>query len=384
MDEIGRDIQKAKISLLLKEAFFGNLLMHLEIKPDAGVPTFGTDGKSIVYSPAYAKRLTRNETSGVLAHEIMHCVFKHHLERKGRDHKLWNDAGDYCINPILVDSGFALPGSPLLDRRFANMTTVQIYNILLTENPPKPKQKDQGGAEQGETERGTEVSCGEVNDSPVMGQTNSQDAGEQESKVWNQRIIQAALNAKLAGRMPAGLDRLITGLLAPKVSWKEILWQFVQETAQDDYSFLKPNRKYISEGIYLPSLHNETSLDIVVAVDTSGSISQENLNQAASEIGDIQNSIDATIYVVYVDAAFEGAQEFNPGDEIKLEAKGGGGTDFIPAFEWVEKKQLDIACMIYLTDGYCSSFPKAEPEYPVLWITDRKYWNVPFGEIVEF
>lgn len=385
MNEIGKAIQKAKISLLLKEAFFGNLLMHLEIVPDTNVQTFATNGKCIKYSPAYAKHLTRNETSGVLAHEILHCVFKHHLTRDGRDHKLWDDAGDYCINGILFESGFNLPGRPLIDSRFADMTTVQIYNILAAENPPKKNSKNQNGeGGGGRGQSNTAPSCGVIEDSPTLSQTDGQEAGEQESKLWNQRIIQAAINAKMAGKMPAGLDRLITDLLAPKVSWKEILWQFVQEVAQDDYSFIRPNRKYISEGVFLPSLYNETSLDIVVAVDTSGSISQDDLNQAASEISEIQNNIDATVYVVYVDAKFEGAQEFNPGDEIKLEAVGGGGTNYIPAFEWVEKKQLDIACMIYLTDGYCSSFPEVEPEYPVLWITNRKRWSVPFGEIVEF
>jgi predicted metal-dependent peptidase len=386
MNEIGKNIQKAKISLLLKEAFFGNLLMHLEIIPDKKILTFSTGGKDIKYSPAFAKTLTRDEISSVLAHEIMHCVFKHHLRRNGRDSKLWNEAGDYVINPILVNSGFRLPGSPLLDRRFIDMTTEQVYNILFAENPPKPKGKpkdteDQNSQDQNSQDQNNDVSCGEVKDSPGA---NSPDVIEQESKVWDQRVVQAAMNAKLAGKMPAGLGRLISDLLTPKVSWKEILWQFVQEAAQDDYSFLKPNRKYISGGVFLPSLYNETSLDIVVAVDTSGSISESDLNQAASEITEIQNSTEATVHVLYVDTCVKGAQEFLPGDETKLEARGGGGTDFGPAFDWIEEKQLDIACLIYLTDGYCSSFPEVEPEYPVLWITNRKRWSVPFGEIVEF
>lgn len=409
MSEIGKEIQRAKIHLLLKEAFFGNLLMHLEILPDNKIPTFSTNGRYIKYSPSYAKQLTRSGIAGVLAHEVMHCVFKHHITRKGRDPKLWNDAGDYCINWILAESGFNLPGNPLIDSRFADMSTEQIYSILLAENPPKPKTKPKagdecegkgGGGDQGaqnnqdgnpnaEDNKGVDkdgapVSCGVVEDAPSIKEGKDPDVVEQESKAWSQRIIQAAMNAKLAGRLPAGLDRLISDLLAPKVSWKEILWQFVQEVAQDDYSLLRPNRKYTSGGVFLPSLYSETTLDIAVAVDTSGSISQDDLNQAASEIGEIQNSIDATIHVVYVDAEFANAQEFLPGDEVKLEAKGGGGTDFVPAFEWVEEKQLDIACMIYLTDGYCSSFPEVEPEYPVLWITNRRHWDTPFGEIVEF
>jgi predicted metal-dependent peptidase len=113
-------------------------------------------------------------------------------------------------------------------------------------------------------------------------------------------------------------------------------------------------------------------------------MSKDDLNQAASEISEIQSTIDATIHVVYADADLANVQEFYPGDELKLEAKGGGGTDFNPPFEWVEKKQIDIACMIYLTDGYCSSFPEVEPEYPVLWITNRRRWSTPFGEIVKF
>lgn len=398
MDEIGRSVQKAKINLLLKEPFFGNLLMHLEIVPNKSVPTFSTNGKIIKYSPAFAKGLTRNETSAVLAHEVMHCVFKHHLERGGRDFKLWNDAGDHCINLVLLNSGFQLPGKPLCDRRFVDMTTVQIYNILASENPPKPKPEKGGGGNDGkpgsngesgqgqgdQDQSNSGVSCGEVEDSPKITESSGPDAIEQESKAWSQRIVQAAMNAKLAGKLPAGLDRMITDLLAPKVSWKEILWQFVQEIAQEDYSFLRPNRKYMSGGVYLASLHSESCQDIVVAVDTSGSMSEDDLNQAASEISEIQSTIDATIHVVYADADLANVQEFYPGDELKLEAKGGGGTDFKPPFIWVEEKKIDIACMIYLTDGYCSSFPEVEPEYPVLWITNRKRWSVPFGEIVEF
>lgn len=398
MNEIGRSVQKAKINLLLKEPFFGNLLMHLKIIFDNKIPTFCTNGKCIKYSPPYAKGLTRDETSAVLAHEVMHCVFKHHLTRSGRDHKLWNDAGDYCINWILAESGFRLPGSPLINSRFADMTTEQIYRILLAENPPKPESKKgngEGTGEPGDDDKSNQsqggqnqsspgVSCGEVEDSPSIKESNGPDVIEQESKVWSQRIVQAAMNAKLAGKIPAGLDRLISDLLAPKISWKEILWQFVQDVAQEDYSFLRPNRKYMSGGVYLPSLYSESCQDIVVAVDTSGSMSKDDLNQAASEISEIQSTIDATIHVVYADADLANVQEFYPGDELKLEAMGGGGTDFNPPFEWVEKKQIDIACMIYLTDGYCSSFPEVEPEYPVLWITNRRRWSTPFGEIVEF
>ena len=395
MNKVAKSIQRAKINLLLKEAFFGNLLMHLKIEPDTKRSTFCTNGKCIKYSPAYAGGLTRDEISGVLAHEVMHCVFKHHLERNGRDFKLYNDAGDYCINPILVESGFRLPGRPLLDSRFAGMTTIQIYNILFAENPPKenpPKGKpdqnsqdgkgeDEGAGNQGD-QNDTNTSCGEIEDSSIIKESGGSDAIEQESKAWNQRIIQAAMNAKMAGRMPVGLDRLITDLLTPKVSWKEILWQFVQEAAEEDYSFLRPNRKYMTGGVYLPSLQSESSITMVVAVDTSGSISEKDLNQAASELAEIQSVMSATIHAVYVDATFQSSQVFYPEDEIKLEAKGGGGTDFRPAFEWIEKEELDIDCMVYLTDGYCSSFPEQEPEYPVLWITDREHWSTPFGEVV--
>ena len=152
MDETGKAVQRAKINLLLKASFFGNLLMHLPIEPDANIPTFGTNGEHIKYCPSYAKTLTRDETSGVLAHEVMHCVFEHHLRRGTKNHKVYNEAGDYCINPILIESGFTLPRGALLNRRFYNMTTDQIYNILMAEKQAKQQNKPESGENKGEGE----------------------------------------------------------------------------------------------------------------------------------------------------------------------------------------------------------------------------------------
>lgn len=373
-EKIEKEIQRAKIALLLKERFFGDLLTYLPIEENKAIETFETDGKEIIYSPAFAKGLTRSEIMAVLAHEVCHCLFNHHTERKGRNPKTWNDAGDYMINLILVKSGFNLPGCPLLDRRFENMTTVQIYNILIQE-------QEQGqGQSQGQEQGQEPVSCGVVNDYP-----NQDDkAINQEKIIWKQRTACALAGAKLAGNLSAGVARLVKEILDPKVSWQAVLWQFAQESVREDYTFLKPNRKYASTGIFLPSLYNDRIGQIVVAFDCSGSIGPNDINQAASEITEIMAVMRSNITVLYFDEIITETQEFLPGETIELLPKGGGGTNYKPIFEYIEKENIDLACLIVLTDGYCHRYPRTGPDYPVLWVTNRQNWAMPFGEIVNF
>ncbi|RPI56476.1 MAG: hypothetical protein EHM49_00340 [Deltaproteobacteria bacterium] len=370
---IEQEVMKAKIALLLKERLFGGLVTFLDIysTKDSEVITACTDGEVIEYSPKFFKQCTRSQIVAVLAHEVLHCVFGHHIYRDNRDLKLWNQAGDYVINPILVDSYFELPGEPLLDNRFRGMNTVQVYNILA---------KEQGLPKDGGT--GGSPSPGEVTDSPSK---SNHEKLNQEEQVWKQRVAQALTNAKLAGAIPSGLERALSTLLIPKVSWREALWEVVQEKAQDDYSFLKPNRKYTAGSIILPSLFSERIKAIVVAVDTSGSVSTEELTQFASEIEEIQAVMGTDIAVVYCDTKVQNFQKFEPGDPIKLEPKGGGGTRYSPVFSWVEKEEINPSCLIYLTDGQCSDFPKEAPyDFPTLWVTNRSGWKPPFGTVVEF
>ena len=151
----------------------------------------------------------------------------------------------------------------------------------------------------------------------------------------------------------------------------------------NDYDWSRGNRRYLSHGIYLPTLRSDELPEIVVAVDTSGSIDQETLDQFASEVNDILTTYHTRIHVLYIDAQVQAHEEVTSEDApIQFTPKGGGGTAFRPAFEWVEENDVTPACLVYLTD-MAGRFPKDEPDYPVLWVsTDKDVSKSPFGEVV--
>jgi predicted metal-dependent peptidase len=188
-------------------------------------------------------------------------------------------------------------------------------------------------------------------------------------------------SANSCGREPANLARPLRENRQSKQDWRALLREFVAATSPCDYRWTPPNRRFIASGLYLPSVERAGVGTIVVAVDTSGSIGEEELEQFAGEINAISDEAKpAAIHIVYCDAVVQSIQQFGPSEPVELEPRGGGGTDFRPVFEWVEANQIAPACLIYLTDLCCRSYPQA-PEYPVLWVTDSRR-TAPFGETI--
>lgn len=209
------------------------------------------------------------------------------------------------------------------------------------------------------------------------------------------QLVQAAcyqlvLDRRLADyRLPeawsivaAGMARAIEDIVNPLVDWRAILRRFVSQSARSDYSWQRPNRRHVAEGLYLPSVRSEELGVIVVAVDTSGSIDPTALEQFSSEIAAIMEECRTTLSVFYCDSAIEGRQNYEPGEEVKLQPVGGGGTDFRPVFDAIEAEGMTPACLIYLTD-LDGRFPDCEPWYPVIWAcVNARRDDVPFGEKV--
>jgi predicted metal-dependent peptidase len=414
-----RKLTRARIQLLLNQPFFGTLCLRLKLMPSA-VPTMATDGCRIVYSAAFVEELTPAELEAVLAHEVMHCALGHHCRRGERDPALWNQAADLAINPILVSNGFTLPAGALLDSAFDNLSAEEIYASLLQRNKeesstPQPEPASQppnagsgtGQGSQGQlapesghsaqppsapmqsgsgNEAGTQLprpgAFGEVWDATdEQGKPASQAEKSRQQHEWSIAADQAIRAAKACGHEPANLDRPLSESRQSKQDWRTILRDFVAATAPSDYRWTPPNRRYIASGLYLPSVERTGIGTIVVAVDTSGSIGTEELEQFEGEISAMSDEAKPeSIHVVYCDAAVQSFQEFGPSEPIELEPKGGGGTDFRPVFEWVEANQIAPVCLIYLTDLCCHSYPPI-PEYPVLWVTDSSK-TAPFGETV--
>lgn len=392
-------IKKARAGLILDQPFFGSLALRLEVVEDLTCETAWTDGKRLGFNPEFVENLNLDQIKGLLAHEVMHCACAHQARRQGREHDKWNMAGDYAINPLLQDSGFTLPGEPLIDPAYSGKSADEIYGLLPKPEPDQDQGQDQGqgqgdqgqgqgqgqGQDQGQQGQGggDPGGCGEVRDAlGPDGQQPSQADLNQQAQDWKVAATQAAQQAKAMGNLPAGMERWVQELIDPKVDWREILRRFIDMNARNDYAWTPPNRRFVHMGLYLPSLRSEELAAIVVAIDTSGSISADELDQFASELSEILEHYDTNIDVLYCDAHLAGHEAFTQQDiPLELHPKGGGGTDFRPPFGWVDQQGIDPACFVYLTDLQCNRYPDA-PGYPVLWVATDKGKQPPFGEVV--
>lgn len=412
---VDRKLTRARTQLLLNQPFFGTLCLRLKLVAGE-LPTMATDGRRIVYNPAFVDELTPAELEAVLAHEVLHCALGHHCRRGARDPRVWNEAADLAINPILIGNGFTLPAGALLDDTFNNLSAEEIYARLMQwsreESSPAPQAKQpgtaigQGSQEQQSPESGNTAQTpstptrdavgndvrqrspgsggfGEVWDATdEQGTPASEAENSRQQHEWNIAADQALCSSKSCGCEPANVARPLHENRRSKQDWRALLREFVSTTSPCDYRWTPPNRRYIASGLYLPSVERAGVGAIVVAVDTSGSIGEEELEQFAGEITAISDEAKPeNIHIVYCDAAVQSIQQFGPSEPIDLEPRGGGGTDFRPVFEWVEANQIAPACLIYLTDLCCRSYPQV-PEYPVLWVTDSRR-TAPFGEIIQ-
>ena len=391
---IERRLQKARTILLLDHPFFGSLLFRLKGRESRSIKTMATDGISLFYNPDFVETLNAATLCGVLAHEAMHPGLQHHLRRSGRDSKRWNEACDYAINPILLDAGLHLPERVLVDDRFREMSAEQIYNQLQSEAEQEPGDSDDtreaggdgGGSphpspgESGEPSVPvTEGGIGQVLDAPVAGEETPTVEGQ--AREWSVAVNQAVTLAKQAGKVPAGVERSIDGAAEASVDWRELLRRAWSETTPADYSWVRPNRRHIWTGLYLPGIVREGVGEVAIAVDCSGSVNSRQLRLFEAEVRSIlEGQRPERVYVLYFDAVVHKVQTFEAGERVSLNPVGGGGTEFGPCFDWLDEHGIRPHTLVFLTDLY-GSFPDSEPTYPVLWASTGSR-RAPFGEVI--
>ncbi len=363
-----RRLSKAKTSLVLDHLFFGTIALNMPFALDENLspPTAATNGRWVKFHPEFVNTLTDDELLFVTAHEVCHPMFDHCTRLNGRHPVVWNVAADYVINQMLVDDKVGtMPKGCLFDKALHDEgkgVTDTIYNLVM-----KDVDKMTGP--------GTGNGTGSIDN---VTQADG-DQAELEAE-WKVRTAQAAQAAKMAGKLSANQARIVGELLNPKVDWREVLRRFVMKVRDDQRSYARPNRRFIQQGIYAPSVTGEAMESIVVAIDTSGSIGQAELDQFAAEIRAIsEDARPKTIEVLYFDHRVCHHDHFERDEQLHFAPHGGGGTAFSPIFAFNEEHNFTPACCIVLTDLCCSDFGPA-PDYPVLWVSTME-GKAPWGEV---
>jgi predicted metal-dependent peptidase len=393
--EIGiQKVQKAVLDVSLDHCFYGGVLLKMDYEPDDTVERFSTDGKKIYFNPLFASTMTPYAIRFIIVHETLHVMLKHHLRKEWRDHEKYNMAADYVIHCLMAADGWKILDWVLYEPKFDNLTTEQVYKRL----PDQPQTNGNGGTGTVSGDApidgtGKPINCpGEVRE---LKHEDGTALDDNEKAVESQEIdvaIAQAMNqarSKGEGTLSAAQQRFCKDILDSKVPWFTELRMYLETFARDDYNFSMPNRRYVSYGLYMPSLKSESMPDMVFYIDTSGSVSNQELTQYMSEVAAILQIFDVNIHVIFVDSAFKKHQEFNSKDYWSIsefQPEGGGGTNFKPGFKYVADKGIEPAVAVYLTDLDCHQFPEEEPGYPVIWVcTDPYYYNhnqPPFGKSI--
>jgi predicted metal-dependent peptidase len=392
-------LTKAKTALILDHPFFATIALGLEYIEDKSIKTAETDGECLWYNPDYIYSMDVQQVKALLAHEVLHITNLHHLRRESREMDKWNTACDYAINQILVDSGFSVPNNWLHNYAYKNMNAETIYNLLPNQSNGN-NDKSQNGNSQNSNNQNNSQNNQNNNRNQQQNQPQSkqkpkpQDWGrvidypcknksEQRQKECEtmQKVIAAVQAGKKAGKLPSNMERFVDEFLNPVVDWRQQLRLYMTEITRNDYTWLRPSTRYMSQGLYLPKLESPTIGRIILAVDTSGSIDRKMLNTFATEVKEIAENTNNTVTVIYCDAEVQKVEELT---DDKLNPKGGGGTDFRPVFTHINENEEDCKVLIYFTDGYCNDFPKYEPDYTTIWaVKDNDNFKPPFGIILQ-
>ena len=376
----------ARVSLLLKKPFFGVLALNLELievdqKLAERMTTAAVDGKRLWYNPEFIKTLTKDELMFLIGHEILHCVYDHIYRRFDRDPQIYNMAADYVINAILMDDGFVKPKIGLYEEKYLNWITEDVYDDLIQNNAsPKPTLDhhpgDPGYPGEGEGGNGS----GEE-ESGNGGMTDEEKRKLQDE--WRDNVIQAA---QAAGDVPLGIQRLIRELTEPRMDWKQMLQMHLQSCIRTDYTWLRPNKRTFGQGITMPSMDLDDMVEVAIAIDTSGSVSQEMLQDFLTEVKGIMDSFSAyKIHIACFDTQLHSPATFESEDDLlTYELAGFGGTDFMAWWRWAEQQPWvgDVRKCLFFTDGYPGGDWGIEDLLDTLWIIHGSNNEGPFGQTV--
>ena len=428
LDESAVRMSDCVTELLRKQPFFGSLVLRLPLRADPSRRTLASDGHEIRYSPKWVAETDAHLIETAMARVVMACALKHHTRRNERDPERWQTASQFVTHALLRDAGFTLPPDA---RVWEDVSVEQAYDRLAdpgdggsgdggntsraaeaasagaTGQPPATdngdESRDPSGLDDGKrSPQGPDgvsgappshdpSGTGEVMDADSRSGDGSNETSVDtaaEEQAWDEAMHQALNIARAEGKVPGAVEETVRNAHSSILDWRALLRRYMTDAARRDYSWSAPNRRLIDSGLYLPSIRSEGIDTVAVIIDTSGSVPARTLGEFWAELRGIVAEIrPERVFVLQVDAALQDAAEYGPDDlpdEIAL--KGRGGTDFRPGFEWLDEQGIQPGVCLYFTDLQCSSYPEAEPPYPILfcdWSPSPSERNPqPWGECI--
>ena len=398
-------IKRAHVAMMKhpETAFYSGIMMMGETEViDSDRVTAYTDGVNKKYGRQFIETVCKEDSDlrGLILHENLHIAFRHLLHSRDlftKDRSLANKAADYVVNDVIMsirDKKFAtLPKGGLYDPKYHNMNMREVYRLLEEEQEQQEQDNGSGGDEGQDGDDGQGGGNGGGADPYQFDEHDtSSGPGSQEEAQAQEAQIDRALRegALLAGRLGLNLPRQIQDLLTPAVDWRKELAEFVSAscTGKDEFTWRRFNRRQLPNDLYLPSVESETIGEIVIAIDTSGSIGQEQINEFASELVSICEVVTPdSVRVLWWDTMVHGEQLFTPDKFVNiaslLKPQGGGGTRASCVSEHIGKHQINAECVVVFTDGYLEDKVKWDISVPTLWmVTHNKSWTPPAGQKV--
>lgn len=364
-DPVVKAIVGARVKLLLEKPFFGNLATRLVIvDASAWCKTAATDGRHLYYNREFIKGLTPAELLFLIGHEVLHCVYDHLGRRGSRDPKIWNMANDYIVNYTLTKENCGkMPNGGLYDEKYTDMmVSEEVYEQLMKNSTVVKMTLDEhldpaSGGKDGDDE--SEGGGGKEVEVRVMGKDGPPKLSEEEmNKIRNEiraATIQAAQTVG-AGKVPAGVARLIDAMTQPKMDWRSLLETHIKSSLKDDYTFQKLNRRSHSLGVVLPGMNFMDTVDIAISIDTSGSMTDEMLRDFLGEVKGIMETFkDFKLTLWTFDTQVYNPKVFtmeNMDDILTYKPEGGGGTLFEANWEFMKSEGIEPQRFIMFTDGY--------------------------------
>lgn len=391
MDPIIDKLTTARVGLLLKAPFFGNMATRMKlIDASDWCPTAATNGRAFYYNKDFISKLSVKKLEFLFGHEILHCVFDHFGRLGSRNPQLANIAQDYAVNQILVDERIGEKITEVkicLDNKYRGMAWEEIYDDLYDKAEKIPMEQllqqlgdllDEHIKEEGPGAGDKEGKGGK----PSLTKEEAQ-AIRDEIK---QAMIQSAAAAG-AGKTPAGIQRMIKDMTEPKMDWRQLVRQEIQSIVRNDYSFQRPSRKSMHSGAILPGMRPDVTIDVAIAIDMSGSIGDADARVFLGEVKGIMDQYeDFKVNLWCFDTEIYNHKEISQDNSLELteyEPQGGGGTDFEVNFQFMKDAGIQPKKFIMFTDGYpCGSWGDEDFCDTLFIVKGNTSAEAPFGQTV--